>query len=131
MFLCYFKFYYSYNVGLLLSSVLKEMTTDSSKQVKLGYVSGLVPRDKSLAFERILFRATRGNVFLKQESIEEPVIDPVSGQKVEKNVFIIFHSGERAKSKVLKICDTFGANRYPFTDDIGRQHQMITEVFAN
>ncbi|GJY96051.1 V-type proton ATPase subunit A3 [Tanacetum coccineum] len=106
----------------------QEMTSDSSKQVKLGYVSGLVPRDKSIAFERILFRATRGNVFLKQESVEEAVIDPVSGQKVEKNVFIIFHSGERAKSKVLKICDAFGANRYPFTDDIGRQHQIITEV---
>ncbi|KAI7743675.1 hypothetical protein M8C21_004123 [Ambrosia artemisiifolia] len=106
----------------------QEMTIDSSKQVKLGYVSGLVPRDKSMAFERILFRATRGNVFLKQESIEEPVIDPVSGQKVEKNVFIVFHSGERAKSKVLKICDAFGANRYPFTDDIVKQHQMIVEV---
>ncbi|KAJ0818630.1 putative V-type ATPase, V0 complex, 116kDa subunit family [Helianthus annuus] len=106
----------------------QEMTTDSSKQVKLGYVSGLVPRDKSTAFERILFRATRGNVFLKQDSIEEPVIDHVSGQKVEKNVFIVFHSGERAKSKVLKICDAFGANRYPFTDDIGKQHQMIIEV---
>nr|XP_043614413.1 V-type proton ATPase subunit a3-like [Erigeron canadensis] len=106
----------------------QEMTTDLSKQVKLRYVSGLVPRDKSIAFERILFRATRGNVFLKQESIEEPVIDPVSGHKVEKNVFIVFHSGERAKSKVLKICDAFGANRYPFTDDLGKQHQIITEV---
>ncbi|KAK9066648.1 hypothetical protein SSX86_013971 [Deinandra increscens subsp. villosa] len=106
----------------------QEMTTDSSKQVKLGYVSGLVPRDKSIAFERILFRATRGNVFLKQDPVGEPVVDPVSGQKVEKNVFIVFHSGERAKSKVLKICDAFGANRYPFTDDAGKQHQMITEV---
>ncbi|KAI3726784.1 hypothetical protein L1987_66590 [Smallanthus sonchifolius] len=48
--------------------------------------------------------------------------------QVEKNVFIVFHSGERAKSKVLKICDAFGANRYPFTDDVGKQHQMITEV---
>nr|GEU49004.1 V-type proton ATPase subunit a3-like [Tanacetum cinerariifolium] len=65
----------------------------------------------------------------QQESVEEAVIDPVSGQKVEKNVFIIFHSGERAKSKVLKICDAFVANRYPFTDDIGRQHQIITEFF--
>ncbi|KAK1429219.1 hypothetical protein QVD17_11425 [Tagetes erecta] len=106
----------------------QELATDSSKHVKLGYVSGLVPRDKSLAFERILFRATRGNVFLKQDSVGEPVIDPVSGQKVEKNVFIVFHSGERAKSKVLKICDAFGANRYPFTDDIRKQQQMITEV---
>ncbi|XP_024969229.1 V-type proton ATPase subunit a3-like [Cynara cardunculus var. scolymus] len=106
----------------------QEITADLSKQVKLGYVSGLVQRDKSMAFERILFRATRGNVYLKQESVEEPVVDPVSGDKVEKNVFIVFHAGERAKSKVLKICDAFGANRYHFTDDTGKQYQMITEV---
>ncbi|KAI3513264.1 hypothetical protein L1887_20593 [Cichorium endivia] len=106
----------------------QEMTTDISKQIKLGFVSGLVPRDKSMAFERILFRATRGNVFLKQDVVQEPVCDPVQGEKVEKNVFIVFYSGERAKNKVLKICDAFGANRYPFTDDIGKRHQVITEV---
>jgi V-type H+-transporting ATPase subunit a len=58
------------------------MTTDPSKQVKLGFVSGLVPREKSMAFERILFRATRGNVFLKQAVVEDPVIDPVSVERV-------------------------------------------------
>ncbi|XP_062022289.1 V-type proton ATPase subunit a3-like isoform X3 [Rosa rugosa] len=106
----------------------QEMTTDPSKHVKLGSVSGLVPREKSLAFERILFRATRGNVFLKQAVVNGPVVDPVSGEKVEKNVFIIFYSGERAKNKILKICEAFRANRYPFTDDLGKQFQMITEV---
>lgn len=58
------------------------MTTDPLKQVKLGFVSGLVRREKSMAFERILFRATRGNVFLKQSVVENPVIDPLSGEKV-------------------------------------------------
>ncbi|KAL6215711.1 hypothetical protein ACLB2K_015139 [Fragaria x ananassa] len=106
----------------------QEMTTDPSKHIKLGSVSGLVPREKSLAFERILFRATRGNIFLKQSVVNGAVVDPVSGEKVEKNVFIIFYSGERAKSKILKICEAFGANRYPFTDDLGKQYQMITEV---
>lgn len=77
----------------------QEMTTDISKQVKLGFVSGLVPRDKSMAFERILFRATRGNVFLKQDVVQEPVCDPVQGEKVEKNVFVVFYSGERAKKQ--------------------------------
>ena len=48
--------------------------------------------------------------------------------QVEKNVFVIFYSGERAKNKILKICDAFGANRYPFVDDLGKQFQMITEV---
>ncbi|EEF52657.1 V-type proton ATPase subunit a2 [Ricinus communis] len=106
----------------------QEMVTDPSKQVKLGYISGLVPREKSIAFERILFRATRGNVFLKQSVVENSVVDPVSGEKVEKNVFVVFYSGERAKNKILKICEAFGANRYPFNEDLSKQYQMMTEV---
>lgn len=101
---------------------------DPSKQIKLGSVSGVIQRKKAMAFERILFRATRGNVFLKQAVVEQPVVDPISGEKVEKNVFVLFYSGERVKSKILKICDAFGANRYPFTDDLGNQFQTITEV---
>lgn len=57
-------------------------SADQSKPVNLGFLSGLVPRAKSLAFERILFRATRGNVFLKQTAVEDPVPDPISGEKV-------------------------------------------------
>jgi V-type H+-transporting ATPase subunit a len=60
----------------------QEMQTEPSKQVRLGYVSGVVPKVKAVAFERILFRATRGNMFLKQAPIEEPVVDPASGEKV-------------------------------------------------
>ncbi|KAE8698673.1 V-type proton ATPase subunit a3 [Hibiscus syriacus] len=102
----------------------QETSTDLSKQVKLGFITGLVPREKSMAFERILFRATRGNVFLKQVPVEDPVTDPVSGEKMEKNVFVVFYSGERAKNKILKICEAFGANRYPFAED----RLMVNEV---
>lgn len=101
---------------------------DASKQVRLGFITGLVPKEKSMAFERILFRATRGNVLLRQSEVDEPVIDPISGEKVEKNVFLVFFSGERAKNKILKICDAFGANRYPFAEELGKQAQLITEV---
>ncbi|KAJ7978504.1 V-type proton ATPase subunit a [Quillaja saponaria] len=105
----------------------QELLTDSSKQVKLGFLTGLVPRQKSMAFERILFRATRGNVFLRQAVVEDPVTDPISGEKVEKNVFAVFYSGERVKTKILKICEAFAANRYPFTEDLAKQSQMISE----
>lgn len=60
----------------------QEKSVDSTKQVKLGFLTGLVPREKSMVFERILFRATRGNIFIRQTVIEEPVIDPNSGEKV-------------------------------------------------
>ncbi|KAI5388456.1 V-type proton ATPase subunit a2 isoform X2 [Lathyrus oleraceus] len=106
----------------------QELPGDSSKAVKLGFLAGLVPREKSMAFERILFRATRGNVFLRQTAVEDPVTDPVSGEKTEKNVFVVFYAGEKVKAKILKICDAFGANRYPFAEELGKQAQMITEV---
>ncbi|XP_039020647.1 V-type proton ATPase subunit a3-like [Hibiscus syriacus] len=106
----------------------QEMITDPSKQVKLGFVSGSIPREKSLAFERILFWATRGNLFLKQSVVEGPVTDPASGEKAEKNVFVVFYSGETMKNKIVKICETFEANRYPFTEYRGKQYQIIAEV---
>ncbi len=105
-----------------------ELQPADTKSVRLGFVSGLVPREKLSSFERVLFRATRGNMFLKQASIDVAVIDPQTGEKVEKVVFTIFFAGDRAKTKILKICDAFGATRYPFPEDIGRRRQMNADV---
>lgn len=33
--------------------------------MQLGFVAGTIPVEKLAAFERLLFRATRGNMFLK------------------------------------------------------------------
>ena len=35
------------------------------KAVQLGFVAGTIPVEKLAPFERLLFRATRGNMFLK------------------------------------------------------------------
>jgi V-type H+-transporting ATPase subunit a len=48
--------------------------------------------------------------------------------QVTKNAFVIFYSGERAKTKILKICDAFNANRYPFPEDVGKQLHAVQEV---
>jgi V-type H+-transporting ATPase subunit a len=39
--------------------------------VQLGFVAGTIPVDKLAAFERLLFRATRGNMFLKFTPVSE------------------------------------------------------------
>ncbi|CAI0435891.1 unnamed protein product [Linum tenue] len=66
--------------------------------------------------------------FEAQSGGEGSIDSPLLLEQVEKNVFIVFYSGERAKNKILKICEAYGANRYPFTEDLGKQFQMITEV---
>lgn len=123
----------SYSAEASIDSPLlleQEMQTEPSKQARLGFITGLVAKAKAAAFERILFRATRGNLFLKQVQVEDPVLDPATGEKMEKIVFLVFFSGDRAKMKIMKICEAFGANRYPFPEDAGQQAQMIDEVSA-
>ena len=73
------------------------------KSARLGFVAGLVPEDKLNPFERLLFRATRGNMFLRSASVGA-VVDPATGERSEKAVFVVFFAGERARSKILKVC---------------------------
>lgn len=52
----------------------------------------------------------------------------VSWLQVEKTIFVVFFSGEQARTKILKICEAFGANCYPVPEDINKQRQIIREV---
>jgi len=73
--------------------------------MKLGFVAGVILRERLPAFERMLWRVCRGNVFLRQAEIETPLEDPHSGDNVYKSVFIIFFQGEQLKTRVKKICE--------------------------
>mmetsp|Transcript_13607 Transcript_13607/g.33435 ORF Transcript_13607/g.33435 Transcript_13607/m.33435 type:complete len:874 (-) Transcript_13607:923-3544(-) len=102
---------------------------DHAKAGRLGFVAGLVSAERLSGFERLLFRATRGNMFLRTTPVGR-VQDPASGERMEKVVFVVFFAGERARTKIMKICEAFGANRYPFPEEVARQHQMHAEVTA-
>lgn len=41
--------------------------------MRLGFITGVLLTSKTQPFERVLFRATRGNMFLKQSPIEGKV----------------------------------------------------------
>ena len=70
--------------------------------MRLGFVAGMVAQEKLTPFERLLFRATRGNMFLKSSSVGS-VLDPTTSEKQEKAVFVVFFAGDRARSKILKV----------------------------
>eukprot|EP00026_Physarum_polycephalum_P003009 Phypoly_transcript_03018.p1 GENE.Phypoly_transcript_03018~~Phypoly_transcript_03018.p1 ORF type:complete len:832 (+),score=146.02 Phypoly_transcript_03018:33-2498(+) len=85
----------------------------TAKAVKLGFITGVITRSKVASFERVLWRATRGNLFIRQTDIPDPIKDPQTGEQLEKNVFIIFFQGDRLQAKIRKICESFGATIYP------------------
>lgn len=70
------------------------MQSESSNQAGLRFVSGIICQSNALRFERMLFRATRGNMFFNQAPAEEKVLDPISGEMVRcyySPLFFYFH----------------------------------------
>ncbi|KAL6967357.1 V-type proton ATPase subunit a1 [Sarracenia purpurea var. burkii] len=108
----------------------QEMRSVPSNQSGLRFISGIISKSTVLRFERMLFRATRGNMFFNQAPTDERILDPVSSEMVEKMVFVVFFSGEQAKTKILKICEAFGANCFPVPEDITKQRQLTREVLS-
>lgn len=74
------------------------------KVARIGFVAGTIASEKVMAFERLLFRATRGNMYLRETSVGK-VKDPITGDNIDKHVFVIFFAGDRARFKVMKVCD--------------------------
>lgn len=52
-----------------------------------SFVAGVILRERIPAFERMLWRACRGNVFLRQAEIETPLEDPSTVRKTEPVMF--------------------------------------------
>eukprot|EP00164_Ancoracysta_twista_P002911 GFYU01003875.1.p1 GENE.GFYU01003875.1~~GFYU01003875.1.p1 ORF type:complete len:789 (-),score=277.14 GFYU01003875.1:293-2659(-) len=94
----------------------EEEAQAKARAVKLGFVSGVVLQERLTAFERILFRATRGNMYMKYANPSEAITDPFSNEPVEKSVFIIFFSGDRLRTKITKICESFNAHLYKYPE---------------
>ncbi|XP_078378237.1 V-type proton ATPase 116 kDa subunit a 1-like isoform X3 [Oculina patagonica] len=95
---------------------------------QLGFVTGVIARERVPSFERLLWRACRGNVFFKQAEIETPLEDPSTGDQVYKCVFIIFFQGDQLKSRVKKICEGFRATLYPCPDTAAERREMAIGV---
>ncbi|KAL7022200.1 hypothetical protein ACKWTF_012176 [Chironomus riparius] len=114
----------------------RALITDESRMgntlgpVQLGFVAGVILRERLPAFERMLWRACRGNVFLRQAMIEAPLEDPSNGDNVYKSVFIIFFQGDQLKTRVKKICEGFRATLYPCPEAPSDRREMAMGVMT-
>ncbi|KAM7387374.1 hypothetical protein PAMA_009816 [Pampus argenteus] len=117
-------------------SLLEESSTllDPSEVIRaplrLGFVAGVIGRERIPTFERMLWRVCRGNVFLRQADIEDPLEDPATGDQVHKSVFIIFFQGDQLKNRVKKICEGFRATLYPCPETPQERKEMLAGVNA-
>ncbi|GMS88009.1 hypothetical protein PENTCL1PPCAC_10184, partial [Pristionchus entomophagus] len=99
-------------------------------QLQLRFVAGVIQRERIPAFERLLWRACRGNVFLRHSEIDDVLNDTATGEPINKSVFIIFFQGDQLKTKVKKICEGFRATLYPCPDTPSERREMSIGVMT-
>lgn len=95
---------------------------------KLGFMAGVINRERMASFERLLWRVCRGNVYLKFSEMDTLLEDPVTKEEIKKNIFIIFYQGEQLRLKVKKICDGFRATIYPCPEHAAERREMLASV---
>uniref|UniRef100_A0AAY4AZY8 V-type proton ATPase subunit a n=1 Tax=Denticeps clupeoides TaxID=299321 RepID=A0AAY4AZY8_9TELE len=110
------------------SSLLDPNEAGRGAPLRLGFVAGVINRERIPTFERMLWRVCRGNVFLRQAEIEDPLEDPTTGDQVHKSVFIIFFQGDQLKNRVKKICEGFRASLYPCPETPQERKEMAAGV---
>lgn len=98
--------------------------------MNIGFVAGVISRDRVGAFERILWRTLRGNLYMNQSEIREPLIDPTNNEQIQKNVFVIFAHGKEILAKIRKISESMGADVYNVDENSDLRRDQIHEVNA-
>lgn len=96
--------------------------------MNIGFVSGVIPRERLAAFERILWRTLRGNLYMNQSEIPEAIINPEDNSEVRKNVFVIFAHGKEIIAKIRKISESLGADLYNVDENTDLRRDQIHEV---
>jgi V-type H+-transporting ATPase subunit a len=122
------KGFFEENNQEALASLNPESGQTAQDNGKLGFFAGVILRERLQSFERLLWRACRGNVLLKQADIETPLEQPSTGIPQWKAVFLIFYQGDHLKDKIKKICDGFRATLYPCPEAAAERREMAEGV---
>jgi V-type H+-transporting ATPase subunit a len=95
---------------------------------RLGFVAGVIQRERVPGFERMLWRISRGNIFLRQAELEGALEDPLTGNPLYKTVFVAFFQGEQLKSRIKKVCTGYHASLYPCPSAHDEREDMVKGV---
>lgn len=99
-----------------------------SASIHLSFVSGTIPQGKMAVFEKVLWRALRGNMYLDFSPVREEILDPETEEPSSKNVFIVFAHGDILIKKITKISEALGATVYPIGSSGAQRSEELTEI---
>jgi V-type H+-transporting ATPase subunit a len=112
--------------GLKVVGCITVSMQEVVKATRLGFTAGTIDVENLVPFERLLFRATRGNMFLRSSEVGA-IMDPNTNKLKQKAVFVVFYAGERAKLKITKVRSLLTApgHSWPLLATPGRSWPLL------
>uniref|UniRef100_A0A2K6UQT4 V-type proton ATPase subunit a n=1 Tax=Saimiri boliviensis boliviensis TaxID=39432 RepID=A0A2K6UQT4_SAIBB len=108
------------------SSLLEPSEMGRGTPLRLGFVAGVINRERIPTFERMLWRVCRGNVFLRQAEIENPLEDPVT------DYFLRLFKLDKLRNfddhKAVSVYSRFRASLYPCPETPQERKEMASGV---
>ncbi|KAJ1998613.1 H(+)-transporting V0 sector ATPase subunit a, partial [Coemansia sp. S85] len=98
--------------------------------INVGFITGVISRDRISTLERVLWRSLRGNMFLNYVDIEEPIHDPKQDGPVYKSAFIVFAHGESLRDRATKIAESLGATLYHVDSSAERRQEELIDTMS-
>ena len=78
------------------SNLIDTRTDEGFRSMKFNITAGVIERSRIVTFERLLWRVSKGNVFVRFADIEQEMTDPKTSRPVLKSVFMIFYQARRS-----------------------------------
>lgn len=97
-----------------------------------NFIAGALPKAKLAAFERVLWRALRGNVLIRSADLclEAPgaLNNLTDGLKEPKSAFVAFVHGRETFARLRKICTALGCSIHDVDPWSERRRVMLDEL---
>ncbi|CAG9574450.1 putative vacuolar proton translocating ATPase subunit A [Leishmania major strain Friedlin] len=90
-------------------------------------VTGVIPKERIPLFERLVYRATRGNSIMRTDNIDKPFYNINANEPVYKSVFAVYFSAPRLHERLIKIAEANAATVYNYADS----EQQLTRMHAS
>lgn len=108
-------------------------------EITIGHIAGTILKEEQERFNRLIFRATRGNAIACFREFTKPVYDYFGKESMKSVYIIVFQEGEFIRERITKICDSFMGDRYEiphggFTDklqDLERKIRDAKKILTN
>ena len=119
------------DVGFPLTPLVHGAEPSASAEGEMSFsnIAGVVATADKARFERMLYRSTRGNCYVRFSSLSTKARD-ANNQHIDKICFIIFYKSASIEAKIKRICDAFFANRYDLSN-LNRTFELQSQQQRN